>query len=537
MLPPELIFTLITYLSSMKKLLLAFSAGLALNYSNGQTSWSTNAAEVFYNKCTQCHNPNGIGPFSLMDYTTAFDYRAAIKVAVEDNVMPPWSADSSYQRYFHERLLTQSERDIILEWVDLDGPSGDLSTAPPPPVYNGEQMLPGVPDLVVMIPNYMSKATVVQDDYACFSIPTGLTSGRKIKAIEVIAGNPSIVHHALIYADGDGTYATDTTSHTCTGPSSLGLIGAYTPGASPTIFPATSTFSSGMTLDAGSNIVFAMHYPNGSYGEWDQTRVNVYFYPEPVTNFREIYAGPIVQDWAFNILANTIDTVDANYGPVPGDITMMSVFPHMHLLGKYIHSYAVTPANDTLKFVRINEWNFHWQEFYFFNYMKHIPANSTLYGRAIYDNTTANMHNPHDPPINVSAGLNTTDEMFLIYFHFMLYQSGDELINVDSLNTIFLNQPSYNLAKPSVIQAYPNPFSSEVTLSYSLADPGFVSIFVYDINGRCIKKLVRTNQPAGEQKVIWDGSTESGTAASPGIFFYSAILNGESFTGKLILNH
>ncbi|MBI3136636.1 MAG: T9SS type A sorting domain-containing protein [Bacteroidetes bacterium] len=521
----------------MKKQILVLAFGSALFSSYGQTTWSDNAAEVFYNNCTQCHNPNGIGPFSLMDYATAYDYRAAIKVAVEGNVMPPWSADTSYQRYFHERLLTQTERDIIINWVDLDGPSGDLGTAPPPPVYNGEQVLPGTPDLVITMPNYMSKATAVQDDYACFSMPTGLLANRKIKAIEVIAGNPSIVHHCLVYADGPGTYPTDSTSHSCTGPTSLGLIGAYTPGATPTIFPETATFSSGMTLEAGSNIVFAMHYPDGSYGEWDQTRVHIYFYPEPVTNFREIYAGPIIEDWGFTIAANTIDTVDASYGPIAADLTLMSVFPHMHLLGKYIQSYGVTPTNDTLNFVRINQWDFHWQEFYFFQYMKYLPVNSTLFGRGIYDNTAGNVNNPNDPPINVSAGLNTTDEMFLVYFHFMLYEPGDELINVDSLNTIFLSQQDYALAKPALIQAYPNPSSGDVTLSYSLAESGFVSVFIYDVNGRCIKKLVRGNQSAGEQKITWDGTTESGTKTTPGLYFYSAVIGGETYSGKLILNH
>ncbi|MBK9592213.1 MAG: hypothetical protein IPO32_12175 [Crocinitomicaceae bacterium] len=232
----------------MKKLVLVLCAAISAQGIVAQTTWSDHAAEVFYNNCTQCHNPNGIGPFSLLDYATAYDYRASIKVAVENNQMPPWSADTSFQRYFHERLLTQAERDIIINWVDEDGPSGDLGTAPPPPVYNGEQMLPGNPDLVITMPNYMSKAIAIQDDYACFSIPSGLVGDRKIKAIEVIAGNQSIVHHCLVYADNPGTYDTDTTSHSCTGPTSLGLIGAYTPGATPIIFPQTSTFSSGMTL-------------------------------------------------------------------------------------------------------------------------------------------------------------------------------------------------------------------------------------------------------------------------------------------------
>lgn len=520
----------------MKKLVFTLFTVISVSGIYSQTTWSDHAAEVFYNNCTQCHNPNGIGPFSLLDYATAYDYRASIKLEVEANNMPPWTADTSFQRYFHERLLTQAERDIIINWVDEDGPSGDLGTAPPPPVYNGEQMLPGTPDLIITMPNYMSKATASQDDYACFSIPSGLVGDRKIKAIEVIAGNPSIVHHCLVYADADGTYPTDSTSHMCTGPTTLGLIGAYTPGATPIIFPQTNTFSSGMTLNAGANIVLAMHYPDGSYGEWDQTKVHIYFYPEPVLNFREIYAGPIIEDWGFTIAANTVDTVDANYGPIAGDITMMSVFPHMHLLGKYIHSYGVTPSNDTLKFVRINEWDFHWQEFYFFEYMKYVPMNSVLYGRGIYDNTTTNVENPNDPPINVSAGLNTTDEMFLVYFHFMLYEPGDELINVDSLNTIFLNQPEFETADATKFVAYPVPFSDEVNISYTLEESSFVSIYIYDTQGRIVKKVVRENQVAGSHNQVWDGTNENGTLVPSGIYFYSAMIDGNNVTGKLILN-
>ncbi|MBL7897002.1 MAG: cytochrome c, partial [Crocinitomicaceae bacterium] len=102
----------------MKRSLLLLLTGVISSVSYSQTTWSDQAAQVFYNNCTQCHNPNGIGPFSLLDYATAYDYRASIKDAVLNNIMPPWPADSSYQHYFHERLLTQAERDIIINWVD-----------------------------------------------------------------------------------------------------------------------------------------------------------------------------------------------------------------------------------------------------------------------------------------------------------------------------------------------------------------------------------------------------------------------------------
>lgn len=502
---------------------------------NTQTTWSDQAAEVFYNNCTSCHHPQGIAPFSLLDYPTAYDFRAAIKVAVENNEMPPWTADSSFQHYFGERLLTQSERDIIINWVDEDGPSGDLATAPPPPVYNGAQILPGTPDLVVTMPNYMSKATTTQDDYACFSVPSGLLQNRKIKAIEIIPGNHAIVHHCLIYVDADGSYLTDSIGLDCGGPTDEPLVGAYTPGSSPTIFPATDNFSAGMSMQANSNIVFAMHYPAGSYGEFDQTKVNIYFYPEPVSDFREIYAAPILQDWSFLIAANTIDTVESVYPDIAGNISMLSVFPHMHLLGKHIESYAITPSNDTIPFVRIPAWDFHWQEFYFFKYMQMIPTGSDIYGMGVYDNTDANHHNPNDPPINVGAGFNTTDEMFMIFFHFMLHQPGDENINIDSLNTIYLSTENYVANAPAVFNVYPNPARDFVNINYSLTESAFVTVMIYDVQGRPVKKLIRENQSSGEHQLIWDGSNENGSKCNSGLYFYSANINGQLYSGQIVL--
>ena len=171
--------------------------------------------------------------------------------------MPPWTADSSFQHYAGERILSQAERDIIINWVDGGALEGDTTLAPPPPVYNGEQLLPGTPDLVVTMPMYMSKATSTSDDYVCIALPTGLTSDKKVKAIEVIPGNRSIVHHCLVFHDAGATYVTDTTGGDCGGPSSGDLMAGYTPGSTPTVFPGTTTFSAGMVLAAGSNVIFA----------------------------------------------------------------------------------------------------------------------------------------------------------------------------------------------------------------------------------------------------------------------------------------
>ncbi len=499
-----------------------------------QTTWSEHAAEVLYNNCTSCHNANGIAPMSLMTYSEASAYAPLILSYVTNGIMPPWTADTSYQHFSQERILTQQERDILINWVNDGALEGDNTLAPPPPVYNGAQQLSGVPDLVIQSPNYMSKASPFGDDYVCFVIPSGLTQNKKIKAIEVIPGNYATVHHCLVYKDTTHANVTDTTGSDCGGPVAGDLMMGYTPGASPTIFPSSDDFSAGIVLEAGSDIIMAMHFPEGSYGTYDQTTVNFYFYDDNVPQFREIFAAPIIQDWSFNIPANQIDTVTNTFSSIGSDFTLLSVFPHMHLIGKHIESYATTPTNDTVPFIRIPHWDFEWQDFYWFRYPKKIVAGSQIHGVGIYDNTSNNPHNPNNPPIDIGAGLNTTDEMFLIYFHFMAYQAGDENINVDSLTNLFLSAHNDELLN-SEIAVYPNPFSENTSINFALNNSAYTSVFIYDMQGRIVNKLWQGNMQAGKQQVIWNGSNQNGTKVQQGIYFYSILIDGKHFSGKIVV--
>lgn len=513
-------------------ILVSFTLFFGLSIS-AQTTWAGSAAEVIFNNCTSCHNPNGIAPNSLMTYTEALAYSPLIQNYVLNDVMPPWTADVSYQHFSQERVLTQSEKDIILDWIAEGSLSGDLTQAPAPPVYNGNQQLPGVPDLVVTAPNYMSKATVTNDDYVCFVIPSTLTQNKKIRAIEVIPGNLNTVHHCLVFTDPSLSNSTDTIGGNCGGPVAGDLMMGYTPGATPTIFPASDNFNSGMILDAGTDIVLAMHYPEGSYGTYDQTKVNFYFYDDPVPNFREITAERLIQDWGFTINANEVDSVEDTYNNIPVDLTFLSVFPHMHLIGEKIESHAITPSNEIIPFIKIPHWDFEWQDFYWFKYMKKIPANSQIYGKGVYKNTASNVHNPFDPPQDISAGLNTTDEMFLIYYHYMQYQAGDENINIDSLTSLYLDVQEYEIMN-SIVTTSPNPFSETTSLNFNLNQSSFVSLSVFDLQGRLIQKLHHNFLPSGEQHLIWNGESISQQSVKSGIYFYSLVIDGKPYSGKLI---
>ncbi len=520
----------------MKQLLLSFIFAFLSISAMAQPTWSEDAAEIFFDKCAKCHHPEGVAPFSILEYSTAYDYRSLIQSYVEYNIMPPWMPDSSFQHYFDERILTEYERNTIIDWANGGGLEGDPELAPPPPVFDAEQLLPGTPDLVVEMPLYMSKATEEFDDYICLSLPTGLTEDKKVKAIEIIPGNSSIVHHCLVHADAEGDYPTDTIGGNCGGPTVDPLMAGYTPGARPTIFPSSEDFSAGMVLAAGSNVVFAMHYPHGSYGEYDQTKVHFYFYDEPVDDFREILAGAFLQNWEFDLPADEVTTVNAAYDDIALDVTVLSTFPHMHLLGKSIEAYALDPGGDTIPFVRIPRWDFDWQDFYWFEYMQKMPAGSNLRGKAEFDNTSGNPHNPSDPPVDVGPGFNTTDEMFLVYFHIMGYEEGDEFVNLDSLNTIYLEDLSAGeeTLPNKEISVYPNPFDETIAIEYNLTEKSFVSLFIYDMSGKIVRRLYRGEQEQGAQSVTWDGKSEIETEVSNGLYNYSMLINGKHYSGRII---
>ena len=259
----------------MKKLILL--SFLFSGLSATAQTWSDNVAQIFYNKCTKCHHSGGIAPTSLMTYSEVSPMASAIAMAVGADNMPPWPPDNNYQQYAHDRSLTSTEKTTILNWITNGSPEGTAANTPPPPVYTTNTVL-GNGDLVVQMPTYMSKATF-NDDYACFSVPTGLLQNRTIKAVEIVPGNREIVHHALIYIDPAGTEVTDSIGGNCASPSNstTKLLAGYTPGATPMVLPSTSPLKLGIDMAAGSNVYFAMHYPVGSYGMFDSTKVILHF--------------------------------------------------------------------------------------------------------------------------------------------------------------------------------------------------------------------------------------------------------------------
>jgi hypothetical protein len=126
--------------------------------------------------------------------------------------------------------------------------------------------------------------------------------------------------------------------------------------------------------------------------------------------------------------------------------------------------------------------------------------------------------------VPVNALLNPPQDGYFVIF------SGDTNYVTSVLDDPLVPRQSY------LYQNYPNPFNPQTTIEYTLKKKSYVVLLIYDSLGKEIAKLVDEEQPAGLQKITWNGRTSTGRIAATGVYYYRLILNGiPQETKKLLL--
>jgi len=501
-----------------------------------QTTYQ-DVAPIFYSRCTSCHNQYSHGA-ALLNYSQVKANVSTIQAYLNSGYMPPWHPDTNYTRFTNEHTITQVEKTSILNWIASGAPKGDTTLAPPIPVYNRYQ-LNGTPSLELKMPTYISKASTT-DSHVNFALPTGLTQDRVIRAFEVVAGNPAIVHHVIISIDTTGAQTTDT-SGACFPSASNIILGGYAPGGNPCVYPGQMPLKIGTQIKAGSNIMLNMHYPAGTVGQTDSTKIRIYFYPIGTTGIRPVKRFGISTN-SLTIPANKIITYTAQYpasGNIPFEMSVFSIFPHSHHLCKSILNYAGS-TTDTIPLIRISNWDFDFQGYYTFRKLVHITASHKIYAKHVYDNTSQNLDNPNSPPANVYFGQNSANEMLSDNYEYIQYQEKDELINVDSLlsaDSLLVTLVKQNMffAKNVDNYAYPNPFEHTINIAYTLDKASKISINMYNTSGVCVKTLYTDYESEGAHEKVWDGKDNEGQKLYGGSYFYIIRVDGKPCIGKVTL--
>ena len=87
---------------------------------------------------------------------------------------------------------------------------------------------------------------------------------------------------------------------------------------------------------------------------------------------------------------------------------------------------------------------------------------------------------------------------------------------------------------------YPNPFNPETWIPYQLAEATDVTLTIYDVTGREVRRLALGHRPAGFYRsrgraAHWDGRNQIGEKVATGLYFYTLTTGDFNATRKMII--
>jgi hypothetical protein len=436
----------------------------------GPLTFNRDIAPIIFRECTGCHQPGQAAPFTLATYADVTKRKEQIVKVTSSRFMPPWLPEHGFGEFSDTRRLSDQEIAAIRQWVAEGALEGDAADAQPAPLNAAEWPL-GTPDLIVKMPAAFKLPADGRDIYRNFVVPLPNTASRRVRAVEVHPDTKA-VHHLFVLVDrirGARRLDEKDAEPGFPGmalPPSVESPGGYFLSWQPGRSAIHSEPRMPWTLPSSADLVLQAHMRPTGKPENVQVSVGFYFTDITPTN-APVKLG--LNSYAIDIPAGVSNYVVTDSFTLPAPMSVLGILPHAHYLGKVLEGYAELPGGGRKWLLKINDWDFNWQGAYRCKEPVRLPKGSTLVMRFAYDNSTNNIDNPHQPPIRVRYGLQSTDEMAGLVFQlladgpadlqaFQLANQNHVLKDVLEFNTLMLERDPKNahahvqLAKGLLVQ-------------------------------------------------------------------------------------
>jgi Copper type II ascorbate-dependent monooxygenase, C-terminal domain len=393
----------------------------------GAVTYYRDVEPILAEHCGSCHSAGGIGPFVLGTYDEAKQVAPLMAAATAQHVMPPWMPAAGCGDFRDARVLTPEEIAVVNAWSAEGEPEGDPADQPPAPTATGPDL--GTPSVTLDPGASYHPNDQLTDDYHCTLIDPGLAQAQDLIGFNVHPGSPATVHHVLLFSVTKDKVAAVQAKDaaeagagwTCfggTGVDATPVVGGWVPGSGATAFPAPT----GIHLEAGTQIVMQIHYNLlVTKTVTDRTTADLFYSPTPIPLLKRAVITPLANT-TFVIPPGAKQTVTADLA-VSGNYDLWGVVPHMHLHGTDINVSIRHADMTSTCAVNIPAWNFHWQQFYYYQQATQVKSGDTIHLECTFDNTAAAqpvINGVQSPPATLRWGEKTTDEMCLNYLYFTL---------------------------------------------------------------------------------------------------------------------
>ena len=376
-------------------------------------TFNEHIAPLVWKSCAGCHRPGEVAPFSLLTYADVKKRGRNVLTVVEDRYMPPWHPAPGYGSFRDNPRLSDEQIDTVRAWVKAGMPEGPAEKLGKPPTFTTGWQL-GEPDLVVKTLAAFEVPAGGRDIYRNFAIPIGLPEDKWITAIEVRPSARSVLHHVLIFLDEKREAQELDGKDGRAGFSGMRLqrspmVGSWAVGGLPSHLPEGLAIQ----LPKGSDLVLQSHLHPSGKKEQEATVLGLHFAKErPTRTLLTIQLPPF-----FGITAGLdIPPGEADFRlrdtfTLPCDVDAVSIGGHAHMLCKSLQMFAELPDGKSTPLLKIDHWDFDWQNRYTFSSLVRLPKDALLRSELVYDNSKNNENNPNKPPRRVRWGRETTDEM------------------------------------------------------------------------------------------------------------------------------
>ena len=363
-------------------------------------TFTRDVAAILNQHCVECHRAGEIGPFALVDYDEVAGWGEMMLEVIEQKRMPPWHADPRYGKFVGERRLPDDAYKALAAWVQQGMPEGDVTDLPPAPRWTVGWHLSESPDVELEMRDrpfvVPAEGTV---EYQYFVVDPKWEEDRWVRAAQVIPGDSSVVHHAIVFVrppDGSSSRG-------------IGWMGGYVPGQRTAPLPSGHA----RLVPARSKLVFQMHYtPNGQPTE-DLTKVGVWFrHLDEVTH--EVTTR-VALNHHFEIPPGEEDyVVQLRLDRFARESRLLGAMPHMHLRGKSFRM-EVRQGQQKETLLSVPNYDFNWQHWYQLQSPLSLASVDALEMEVRFDNSAQNPTNPA-PNDFVTWGDQTWQEMAVAFF-------------------------------------------------------------------------------------------------------------------------
>ena len=274
--------------------------------------------------------------------------------------MPPWPIDPRSPAVKGMHPISARDVDAIVTWAAGGTPhdwSGDVNKQLPKVTLQNQWKL-GPPDLVVSMEREYTLAANAVEEKRDFSIPSGITELKWVRAVDLLPETPAIVRDAIVSVENGPTLA------------------LWQPGSDPLAAPSGAAFR----VVPGAKLHLQIHYKKPYNQEQDalsdRSSIGLYFTDPPAS-------GRELQSVSTNEKETSGDSsgVQVLKATLPGAGRVYALRPMLDKAYGSVDIVAITSSGKQISLLKLRGARPQWFRRYWLQEATEFPGGSTIEAR------------------------------------------------------------------------------------------------------------------------------------------------------------